>query len=191
MQTIQHTSSEAETRVTSPTRGNEAVIRAFVIHDYPRVVTGLSVLCGSRPAAEDAVQDALAKAWERSERGEHIDDLAAWVTVVARNGLRSWFRRRGAERRAREALEERAAPAGSGAAEDRVDVLRALGRLTETQRETTVLHYYLGLTVAEIARTQGVSEGTVKSTLHRSRQILAPSLGIEDAAEGVTDDARP
>jgi RNA polymerase sigma-70 factor (ECF subfamily) len=72
-----------------------------------------------------------------------------------------------------------------------VDVLRALGRLTETQRETTVLHYYLGLTVAEIARTQGVSEGTVKSTLHRSRQILAPSLGIEDAVEGVTDDARP
>jgi RNA polymerase sigma-70 factor, ECF subfamily len=189
MQTIQRTSSEAE--VTSRASGDEAVIRAFVIHDYPRVVTGLSVLCGSRPAAEDAVQDALAKAWERSERGEHIDDLAAWVTVVARNGLRSWFRRRGAERRAREALEEPAAPPGSGAAEDRVDVLRALGRLTETQRETTVLHYYLGLTVAEIAHAQGVSEGTVKSTLHRSRQILAPSLGIEDAVEGVTDDARP
>jgi RNA polymerase sigma-70 factor, ECF subfamily len=191
MQTIQRTSSEAETRVSSRAGRNEAAIRAFVVHDYPRVVTGLSVLCGSRPAAEDAVQDALAKAWERSERGEHIGDMTAWVTVVARNGLRSWFRRRGAERKAREALETQPATATGGGAEDRVDVLRALARLTETQRETTVLHYYLGLTVAEIARAQKVSEGTVKSTLFRSRQILAPSLGVVDEVEGVTDDARP
>jgi RNA polymerase sigma-70 factor, ECF subfamily len=190
MQTIQRTSSEAETRVSSRTGRNEAAIRAFVVHDYPRVVTGLSVLCGSRPAAEDAVQDALAKAWERSERGEHIDDMTAWVTVVARNGLRSWFRRRGAERRAREALEAQPT-ATQGGADDRIDVLRALARLTETQRETTVLHYYLGLTVAEIANAQRVSEGTVKSTLFRSRQILAPSLGVVDEVEGVTDDARP
>jgi hypothetical protein len=38
-----------------------------------------------------------------------------------------------------------------------------------------------------------VSEGTVKSTLHRSRQILAPALGVADepdADEGVTRDAR-
>ena len=80
---------------------------------------------------------------------------------------------------------------GTGTADDRVDVLRALAQLTATQRETTVLHYYLGMTVAEIARAQGVSDGTVKSTLHRARQLLAPSLGIDDPAEGVTDDARP
>ena len=55
---------------------DEAEIRAFVVEDYPRIVTGLSVMCGSRSAAEDAVQDALTKAWERSERGERIDHLA-------------------------------------------------------------------------------------------------------------------
>lgn len=170
----------------------EAAIRAFVVEDYRRIVTGLSVLCGSRPAAEDAVQDALAKAWERSERGERIDDVAGWVTVVAKNSLRSWFRRMGAERRARGALEERSQRAvGTGTADDRVDVLRALAHLTATQRETTVLHYYLGMTVAEVARAMGVSEGTVKSTLHRARQVLAPSLGVDDVGEGVTDDARP
>jgi RNA polymerase sigma-70 factor (ECF subfamily) len=182
----------ADADVASPAGLNEGAIRAFVIEDYPRIVTGLSVMCGSRPAAEDAVQDALAKAWERSERGERIEDLAGWVTVVARNILRSWFRRVRAERRARGALGLKSAVSQStGMSDDHVDVVRALTGLTKKQRETTVLHYYMGMTVGEIARVLRVSEGTVKSTLHRARQILAPALGIDDPTEGVTHDARP
>ena len=173
----------------SPTRLTEGAIRAFVIEDYPRIVTGLSVMCGSRPAAEDAAQGALAKAWERSERGERIEELAAWVTVVARNSLRSWFRRVLAERRGRAALGPESDP-WPGTSDDRVDVVRALARLTKIQRDTTVLHYYLGMTMAETGRALGVSEGTVKSTLHRARQILGPALRIDDLTEGVTLDAR-
>jgi len=181
-----------EVSVASPTGLTEGAIRAFVLEDYPRIVTGLSVMCGSRPAAEDAVQEALAKAWERSERGERIEELAGWVTVVARNSLRSWSRRVRAERRARGALGQQGDPShGTPMPDDHVDVVRALARLTKAQRETTVLHYYLGMTVAEIGRVLGVSEGTVKSTLHRARQILAPALGIDDPAEEVTHDARP
>ena len=181
-----------EVSVASPTGLTEGVIRAFVLEDYPRIVTGLSVMCGSRPAAEDAVQGALAKAWERSERGERIEELAGWVTVVARNSLRSWFRRVRAERRARGAMRQQGDLwQSTGITDDHVDVVRALARLTKAQRETTVLHYYLGMTVAEIGRALGVSDGTVKSTLHRARQILAPALGIDDPAEGVTHDARP
>lgn len=170
---------------------DEGAIRAFVIEDYPRIVTGLSVMCGSRAAAEDAVQEALAKAWERAERGEQIQELAGWVTVVARNNLMSWFRRVRAERRARDLLGQQGASREStGMTDDHVDVVRALGLLTKAQRETTVLRYYLGMTVRDIARALRVSEGTVKSTLYRARQILAPALGIDDPAEGVTHDAR-
>lgn len=175
---------------------DEASIRAFIVRDYPRIVTGLAVMCGSRVAAEDAVQDAVARAWERAERGEGIEDLAAWVTVVARNLLKSWFRRVRAERRAVSALgREEGGRSEVGAAEDHVDVVRALTLLTRTQRETTVLHYYLGLSVVEVAGALGVSEGTVKSTLHRARQILAPALGLQETAseliEEVNRDARP
>jgi RNA polymerase sigma-70 factor, ECF subfamily len=192
VQAIASATAGPEAAVTSATGLNEAAIRAFVVEDYPRIVTGLSMMCGSRPAAEDAVQEALAKAWERSERGERIDDLAGWVTVVARNSLRSWFRRVGAERRARAALGQQSnVRHGTGTTHDHVDVVRALAVLTKTQRETTVLHYYLGMPVKEIGRILGVSEGTVKSTLHRARQILAPALGIDDPTEGVTHDARP
>ena len=170
---------------------DEVTIRAFVVEDYPRIVSGLSVMCGSRAAAEDAVQHALAKARERSERGERIDQLAGWVTVVARNDLRSWFRRVRAERRARVALGHGVPAESEGGADDRVDVLQALGRLTRAQRDTTVMHYYLGMTVAEVAAALGVSDGTVKSTLHRARQILAPALGVHEPTEEVTNDARP
>ena len=188
---IESATGAVEAAISSPTRLTEGAIRAFVVEDYPRIVTGLSVMCGSRPAAEDAVQGALAKAWERSERGERIDELAAWVTVVARNSLRTWFRRARAERRARGALGREGDPSqGTGVSDNRVDVVRALARLTKIQRETTVLHYYLGMTVAETGRALGVSEGTVKSTLHRARQILGPALRIEDVTEGVAHDAR-
>ena len=39
--------------------------------------------------AEDSVQEALARAWERLDRGDGIDRLAAWVTTVALNLARS------------------------------------------------------------------------------------------------------
>ena len=43
--------------------------------------------------------------------------------------------------------------------------------------------------MAEIATVFGVREGTVKSTLHRAREILAPALGVHDETERVTNDA--
>src|SRR5436190_11092690 len=79
----------------------EAQIREFLATDYPRLVNAMALVCGSFPAAEDAVQEALGRAWELGQRGRHIESLAAWVTVAARNLLRDRFRRLRVERRAR------------------------------------------------------------------------------------------
>ncbi|TMK96344.1 MAG: SigE family RNA polymerase sigma factor, partial [Actinobacteria bacterium] len=65
---------------------DEQTIRGFLATDYPRLVAAVSLACGSRAAAEDAVQEALARAWER---GEHIEALRAWVMKVAINLVRS------------------------------------------------------------------------------------------------------
>jgi RNA polymerase sigma-70 factor (ECF subfamily) len=75
------------------TRLNEAEIREFLRADYARLVNALALISGSIPAAEDAVQEALGRAWELAERGRHIDSLPAWVAAVARNLLRDRFRR--------------------------------------------------------------------------------------------------
>ena len=80
---------------------SEADIREFLDTAYPRLVTAVALVSGSRAAAEDAVQEALARAWERSERGERIESLPAWVTRVAMNLSKSRLRRLRAERGAR------------------------------------------------------------------------------------------
>jgi sigma-70-like protein len=82
-------------------RLDEPTIRDFIAGDYRRLVAGLTRLAGDRGTAEEAVQEAMAQAWERSDRGEHIESLTGWVAVVATNLLRSAFRRRLLERRAR------------------------------------------------------------------------------------------
>jgi RNA polymerase sigma-70 factor, ECF subfamily len=166
---------------------DEHSIRAFLATDYPKVVAAIALISGSRAAAEDAVQEALARAWERSERGERIESLKAWVTTVAVNQVRSGFRSLRAERRAR----QRSGPRGSEGvvlpsvvgAEQAVDVRRALMALPRRQREATVLRYYLDLDVAEVARVLRINEGTAKTTLHRARKALAVALGEETLEE--------
>ncbi|HET7928766.1 MAG TPA: sigma factor, partial [Actinomycetota bacterium] len=103
-------------------RVDELAIREFLHASYPRLVAAVALTSGSRPAAEDAVQEALLRAWERSEKGEEIDSLEGWVTAVALNLARSGLRRIRAERRARARMH---APAlGEPPTVDRVDVGR-------------------------------------------------------------------
>ena len=156
-------------------------------------MAGLSVLGWSRPLAEEAVQEALARAWERSERGEHIESLRAWVTVVATNILRSWSRRFLAEARAVSRLKGvpdlRPAALGLSHSDDRMDVVRAIRALPYRQRDVVVLHYFADLSLEEIARALRSTPGAVKGLLHRARRGLADTLG-EETPEEVNEIAR-
>ena len=139
----------------------------------------MALVCGSFPAAEDAVQEALGRAWELGQRGGHVESLTAWVTVAARNLLRDRFRRLRVERRVRAQMPsaQGAAALGPEAAEQRADLARALAGLPRRQREVAVFRYYLDLEVADVASLLGIPEGTVKSALHRARRSLAAALG--------------
>jgi RNA polymerase sigma-70 factor (ECF subfamily) len=144
-------------------------------------VLGVSLVARSLPAAEDAVQEALARAWERSERGERIESLPGWVMTVAMNLVKTGLRSKIRERRAVGRLEDPDARARDQETLDRSDdlmVLRqALGTLSTRQREVTVLRYWLDLDVREIARLLHVDEGTVKTLLFRARRRLGEALG--------------
>jgi RNA polymerase sigma-70 factor, ECF subfamily len=181
------------TRRRAQTRGGQVDddrIREFVDGEYTKVVATVALVCGSVATAEDAVQEALARAWERLDRGDHIDRLPAWVTTVALNLARSQMRRWRSERRARDRLgplrdDLSNAPAASG---DAHAVREALAALPRRQREVTVLRYYLGLDVREIAEHLDIAEGTVKAMLFRARRSLATALGDEDG-DGEVDRA--
>jgi RNA polymerase sigma-70 factor (ECF subfamily) len=150
----------------------------FLRTTYPRLVGTVALVTGDQPAAEDAVQEALLRAWERTEPIERLD---AWVVTVALNLTRSGLRRIGAERRARARL----APSGppSSQSDARIDIERALSRLPRRQREVVVRRYVLDHTTAEIAASMGTSEGTVKSQLSKARVHLAQDLAFDPDEE--------
>lgn len=159
---------------------DEEDIRGFLMHDYPRIVAAVRLITGSEAAAEDAVAEALARAWQRSERGERFESLPAWVMRVALNLAKSRWRRLRRETGAR----ADAGITGTGdATEDRLDIERALASLSAREREATVLRYYLGFDVAGAAGVMGVTPGTVKTLLHRARRELALALGEQDLDE--------
>jgi RNA polymerase sigma-70 factor, ECF subfamily len=164
-------------------------IRDFVGGEYRQVVATVELVCGSLPTAEDAVQEALARAWEQQARGKVIHSLGAWVTTVALNLARSQMRRWRCERRARDRLIplQQVLPDAPAAGGEAHAVREALRTLPRRQREVTALRYYLGFDVAETADHLGISPGTVKSLLFRARQSLAVALGETDAGDPEVD----
>jgi len=160
---------------------DEVELREFLRERYPRLVGAVALVTGDAASAEDAVQEAIVRAWERTERGEQIAALDRWVAAVALNLSRSRLRRLRVERLARPKLVGAPPVQPSG---DRVDIGRALAELPRRQREVAVLRYVLDLSTEEIAKQMRTSEGTVKSQLFKARAHLAVALSlVEDPDE--------
>jgi RNA polymerase sigma-70 factor (ECF subfamily) len=155
---------------------------AFLRIGAARLVGALTLITGNRAAAEDALQDALVKAWHR--RDEPFDNLTAWITVVATNNARSSWRRRQAEQRALDKVGGRALPTTVDQVEPDDALHAALRTLPERERQVAVLHYVLDQSVAQVAAALGVTDGTVKTLLSRARAHLAERL---QANADVTD----
>lgn len=161
---------------TVPVGVDEDQLARFVEADYGALVAALSLVCGDRGAAEDAVQEALARALVTMRRGTAIDSLPAWVRVAALNLLRNRWRSLGRERRATHRLDSMTRPDTVGDADELIDLRAAVAGLSRRQREAVALYYRLGLSVAETSRAMQVSDGTVKTLLSRARATLAQVL---------------
>lgn len=164
---------------------DDADLGAFLRDGYRRVVGAVALVSGSLPTAEDAVQEALVRAVDRSKGPNDIESLEPWVVTVALNLSRSRLRRLAVERRAQSRL---VPPSTSPPEGDAVDVRRALAALPRRQREAIVLRYFLDLDVREVASVMGIGEGTAKSTLARAREALKGRLADEPE---VVPDGRP
>lgn len=144
-----------------------------------RRVTGLLyAMTGSRAEAEDCVQEAYARAWQRWDKVSEYGDPEAWVRTVAyRVSISAW--RKTANMRA--AHRRHGAPEDPyGMSPDYVAIIAALRKIPVRQRQAIVLHHLVGLTVDEIARETGAPPGTVKARLSRGRQALVPHLTDAD-----------
>jgi RNA polymerase sigma-70 factor (ECF subfamily) len=131
-------------------------------------------LSANAAEAQDLVQEAYARAWQRWDRLRGYEDAEAWLRlVVTRLATDSW-RRLGVRRAA--AAAHRPSPPASPPTEDVVLLVTALRTLPTALRRALALHYLLDRSVAEIAVETGASAGTVKSWLSRGRAALAEAL---------------
>jgi RNA polymerase sigma-70 factor (sigma-E family) len=117
------------------------------------------LLVGSEAVAEEVVQDAFARVFERWGR---LDRPGAYLRQCVVNGARSQLRRRRLEHRVPPA------PPSDVPADDSADLLAVLAVLTPKRRAAVVLRYYEQLSQEEVAQVLGIRVGTVKSMLHRA-----------------------
>jgi RNA polymerase sigma-70 factor (ECF subfamily) len=153
---------------------DEVHVREIYEASYRRLVAQAYALTGDRVEAEDAVQEAFARAVAAGDRFGRVDNPEAWLRTVALNVVRRRWRRA----RMFSVLAPRlATPAHvPGVSEDHVAVVDALRALPYQQREALALYYLGDLSVEEVATTLGVADGTVKSRLNRGRAALTALL---------------
>jgi RNA polymerase sigma-70 factor (sigma-E family) len=143
------------------------------------------VVLGDRPAAEDVVQEAFCGLYRRWEQLDDKSKALSYVRSATLNGCRSELRHRIRDERRGHHPDTLSAVASAEHAaligEEHHQVLSALRRLPDRQREALVLRFYLDLTEPEIAAAMGISHGTVKSTT--SRALAALTRLLEEAAQ--------
>lgn len=148
---------------------------AFYAGTHRRIISQIYAMTGSLHEAEDCVQEAYARAWQRwATLSTEAGGPEAWVrTVAARLAVSSW---RKAVNRLKAHRREQLGAEVPGMNPDHIAVIAALRKISAEQRMAIVLHHYAGLSIEEIATETGATASTVKSRLARGRRALAPHL---------------
>lgn len=148
---------------------------------YRRLVAQVYAFTTDVAEAQDAVQEAFARALARRGHLSDIDAPEAWLRTVAVNIVKRRWRRKQLldrillrERPVTRFLEDAPEP-------DRADLREALAAIPRTYREVIVLHYLADLPVDEVAAILEVPVGTVKSRLSRGREALKGLLDDVEA----------
>jgi RNA polymerase sigma-70 factor (ECF subfamily) len=127
--------------------------------------------------AEDAIQEALVRAWQQLPSLREPDRFEAWlyrlvVNACADQGrqLRRWSSRVGPLPMDQSIADD------TGSVADRELLERAFTRLTPDQRAVVVLHHHSGFSAVEIARILGIPEGTARSRLQYATEAMRAAL---------------
>lgn len=126
--------------------------------------------------AEDAVGEAVLRAWQSWDRLRARGAVRAWLLKIAVNCAYEQRRKTGRV----DCTDQLEAPAPFPNLDARCDLWTALTRLPRDQRAVVVLFYYEDMTQEQIASLLAVPRGTVKSRLSRAREHLRRLLREEE-----------
>jgi len=164
---------------------DEAVTQLYGAH-YTGLVRLAALLVRNSGEAEEIVQDAFVAMHSRWRRLREPEMALGYLRRSVINAARSTQRHHKVADRhlaAQSPFDTRVQPSaehGALTAETRGQVMAALERLPQRQREVLVLRYYSDLTEHDIATTLDISRGAVKS--HASRGINALRTHLEELA---------
>ncbi len=165
-------------------KDNESRRRLFEAY-YKKTFAVVYNILRNRENAEDITQDAFIKAFQNIHQLKDQTKFGAWLAVIASNLARNFLKR---EKRI-DYTDEELTPENSSETKHTEElallsleidrVRQAIKALPPDHYQVVVLQYYYDLRVEEIATMLKISQGTVKSRLHRARQRLAKSLELD------------
>jgi len=132
-------------------------------------------IVGNHTDAEDAVQEALWKAYRGLHGYDRARPFKGWWFAIVRNCCRDLLQQRRA--RPRTVRIEQAHQMAARAAEAAEPLREALAQLTPLLREILQLRYFGGCSYRDLAEALAIPQGTVMSRLYAARQALAAVYG--------------
>ncbi len=163
--------------------GEQSAYEVLVARYEKRVISAAESVTHSRYMAEDAAQDAFVTAWMKLNMLREPSKYGAWVCRIAGNCAKNTVLRL-KDFMSLDTLENIGADRDRSfdpefayiSSEEQKNVRDSVSGLPEKVRETVTLHYFKGLSVADIAARLGISEGTVKWQLHDGRKRIRKEL---------------
>lgn len=139
----------------------------------------LWLVTGDRAEAEEIMQDAFLKVWERWEQVGAMDDPVGYLYRTAMNLFRKRYRR--AVLAIRRSIGLARSQDDFADADERDTVRRVLSTLPPRQRAALVLTEMLGFSPSDAGRALGVQASTVRSLSHQGRESFRRAMEVDDA----------
>lgn len=152
-----------------------AAVTAFYRDHALGLIRLAHVMLGDKAAAEDVVQEAFCGLYRRWQYLADPGKALPYLRASVLNGCRSVQRRTRREARA-PVWTPRIAADPALTSEERSVLIDAMRQLPDRQREALVLRFYLDMSDPQIASEMGISQGTVRSTVHRGLAALGVAL---------------
>ena len=161
--------------------GDHGAFESLVRPEIDRLYGLAGLLLSDRSRAEDAVQEALLRAWRDLRKLREPAKFGAWLRKLVVNAAHDEGRRLKRRR-----PETELKPHHDRATADELDGLlqrdelsTAFRRLKQEERTVVALRYYMDLSTADAAATLGIREVTYRSKLHRAIRTLSAALAAD------------
>ncbi len=169
------------TLVDRARRGHPEAFEALVRRHFKKAYTVALALLSNSMDAEDVCQDAFLKSLERLDDCREPDKFASWLLQIVRNRAHNFRDYRRVRAAVTLELVGAAGPEDSSEGAEQFDLRtrleRALGQLSDIQRQVVLLHDLEGLKHREIAEHLEISEGMSRQHVFNARRTLREILG--------------